>query len=201
LLTDDPQIAGLINGFVEQVKNEATPVTEEFLRRIESLPVNRIGGISRKSKKKVEGGQSRVWFVATTPLSEKIAKAEESYEQIGTEHAKKLIKSEGYEIYSMRWTGKSRFRSEAKPGDLVIEAFTEKRGNRNYVEIYGPFHILDRQPEKQWTRFFLEIPPESEYFLWKDIKGDFRSLGVSNITPNSTRELTGKALGIIKLME
>lgn len=135
LLTDDAQIAALIQGFIESVKNEAVSVTEEFLQRIESLPVVRSPGINRRSKKKVEIGESRVWFIATRQLSERIATAEESFELEGLEEAEKRLEKDGYGIRSLRWSGKSRFRAEAKPGDLVIESLTEKRGSRKYIQI------------------------------------------------------------------
>jgi hypothetical protein len=201
LFTDDSQIAGLIQGFIENVKSESIQVTEEFLRRIEALPVDRTPGISRRSTKKIHVGKSRVWFISTRELSERIINAEESFERKGRKEAKKRIEKEGYEVRSIRWSGKSRFRSEAKPGDLVIEAFTEKRGTRKYVWVFQPAPILLRQDNDKWTRFYLEDPPDDTYYLWKDVKADFTRLGVSNITPNSTRELTGKALGILQLLE
>lgn len=201
LLTDDSQIAGLIQGFIENVKNECVPVTEEFLQRIEALPVVRAFGINRRSKKKIDIGESRVWLIATRQLSERITIAEESFELQGLKEAEKQIERDGYGIRSVRWSGKSRFRLEAKPGDLVIEAFTEKRGTRKYIQVFQVAPILHRQDNDKWTRFYLETPPDETYYLWKDVKADFTNLGVSNITPNSTRELTGKALGILQLME
>jgi hypothetical protein len=203
LLTDDRQVIGLIQGFIEKVKGESQPVDEDFLRRIESLPVVRNGGIPRRSKKRIDVGQSKVWLIATRELSDRLAKAEAELDQIGMEEAQKHVKSDGYEVRSIRWSGKSRFRSDAKPGDLVMEVYTEKRGKskRKYVEVYQAVPILHRQDEENWTRFYLEVPAERLYYGWKDIKADFASLGVLGISPNSTRELTGKALGILQLME
>ena len=201
LLTDDSQIAALIQGFIETIKAHSTPVTEEFLRAIEALPVVRAPGINRRSKKKIEVGKSRVWFIATRQLSERIANAEESFELQGLEEAEKRVEKEGYGVRSIRWAGKSRFRSEAKPGDLVIESLTEKRGTRKYVQVFRAAAILHRQDNDKWTRFYIATPPDGTYYLWKDMKAEFDSLGISNITPNSTRELTGKALGILQLME
>lgn len=201
LLTDDSQIAALIQGFIETIRDESTPVTEEFLRAIEALPVIRTHGINRRSKKKVNIGQSRVWFIATHQLSKRIVNAEESFELQGLEEAEKHIEKEGYGVRSIRWSGKARFRSEAKPGDLVIESFTEKRGTNKYIKVFRATPILHRQDNDKWTRFYVEIPPDVTYYLWKDMKAKFTSLGVSNITPTSTRVLTGKALGILQLME
>ena len=201
LLTDDLQVIGLIQGFIEEVKDEAEPVTEDFLRRIELLPVIRKGGISRKSKKKINIGKSRVWLISTAPMSDKLMKAEEEFILTGTEEAKKHLKSSDNEVEPIRWHGKSRFRSKAKRGDLIVQVFTERRGKRKYIEVYRPAPLLHRQDEAKWTRFYIEVPKQQLYYRWKDIKKDFTSLGVLNITPNSTRELTGKALGILQLME
>ncbi|MBL8501068.1 MAG: phospholipase D-like domain-containing protein [Nitrosomonas sp.] len=201
LLTDDIQIVGLISGFIERLRSESVPVDSKFLQRIEALPVVRASGISRRSKKKIEVGKSRVWFIATRSLSDKIINAEEAFEQEGREEAEKRVVRDGYSVWSVRWTGKSRFRLEAKPGDLVIEAFTEKRGKSKYIQVFRAAPILHRQDTDKWTRFYLEIPPDAPSYLWKDVKADFESIGVSNITPNSTRELTGKALDILARME
>jgi hypothetical protein len=201
LLTDDLQVVGLIQGFIEKVKRESERVNEDFLRRIESLPVVRTGGIQRKSKEKIGVGESRVWLIATHNLSDRLAKAEEPFEQVGMEEAHKHLRSEGYEVRSIRWSGKSCFKLEAKRGDLVIEVFTEKRGKRKHVEVYKAAPILHRQDQEKWTRFYLEVPAERTHYGWKDIKADFAGLGVLNVTPNSTRELTGKAIGILQLME
>lgn len=201
LLTDDAQVAALIHGFIEKVKGESLRVTADFLQRIEAIPVVRTPGIPRRSKSRIDVGRSRVWFISTCPLSARITDAEDGYEQDGMEEAEKLVEKDGYGVRSVRWSGKSRFRAEAKPGDLVIEAFIEKRGTRKYIQVFQAAPILHRQDHDKWTRFYMEVPPDDSHYLWKDVKADFASLGVSNITPNSTRELTGKALGILQLME
>lgn len=201
LFTDDSQIAALIQGFIETIKNDSIPVTEEFLRAIEVLPVVRSPGINRRSKRKVAIGKSRVWFIATHPLSERIANAEESFELQGLEVAEKHLKNKGYSVRSIRWAGSSRFRSEAKPGDLVIESHTQKRGTRKHIQVFRAAPILHRQENDKSTRFYIEVPPDGTYYLWKYIQAEFARLGVTNITPNSIRELTGKAIGILQFME
>jgi len=200
LLTDDLQIGGLIQAFVEAVKDESKRVDEKFLKRIEALPVVQAKGITRSSKKKVNIGTSRVWFIATRVLDDKIAEVEAEYESKGLKRAVKNIEKTGYEIRSLRWTGKSRFRAEAKQGDLVIEALTTKRGKRNYVQIFRAASIRHRQDHEKWTRFYIEVPPERKHFLWKDIKAKLDGLGVSGINPNSVKELSGAALGILQRM-
>jgi hypothetical protein len=84
-----------------------------------------------------------------------------------------------------------------------MEVLTENRGKtkRKHVEVYKAAPILHRQDADKWTRFYLEIPTERSSYRWKEINADFASLGVLNVTSNSTRELTGKAIGILQLME
>jgi hypothetical protein len=125
----------------------------------------------------------------------------EAFAQVGVQEAEKHLQNDSYEVRPIRWSGKCRFRSEAKPGDLVVEILTQKRGKRKYIRVYPPAPILHRQDEARWTRFYIEVPVERSDYLWRDIKADFASLGVLNVSPDSTRELTGKALGILQLME
>src|SRR5262249_11489004 len=201
LLTDDLQVVGLVHGLIEKVKSEAEPIIEDFLRRIELLPVTRVGGLRRTSKTKIEIGKSRVWLVSTRELSDRLVEIEEAFEAIGTEEARKHLKDKGYTVESIRWTGKSRFRSEAKQGDLVVEVFTKRRGNRRYTRVYQAAPLIYRQDEGHWTRFYLEVTVKRPSARWRDTKAKFESLGVTNITPSSERELTGKALGILQLMD
>jgi hypothetical protein len=201
LLTDDRQVIGLIQAFIERVKGESEPGNEEFLRHIESLPVIRNGILPRKSKKKIDVGQSRVWLIAARYLSDRLAKAEEALQKVGMEVAENHIKPDSYEVWPIRWSGKSRFRSEAKSGDLVIVVFTEKQEKRKDVRVYKAAPILHRQDDEKCTWFYLEFPSEPTPYSWDDIQAHFVSLGALNFTPNSTRELTGKAIGILQLME
>src|SRR5207237_9014633 len=68
LFTDDPQVVALALGFIDKVKNEADPITEDFLTRIESLPVIRAGGIPRKNTQRITVSRSRGWSLARRDL-------------------------------------------------------------------------------------------------------------------------------------
>lgn len=201
LLTDDAQIRGLVLGFIERVKSESTRVTAQFLKRIEALPVTKAVFIGGKRTKKITIGQSRVWLVSTEPLSDRISAAEEVFEQKGHLKAQQNIQKKGGESYSIRCTSKTRFRREAKLGDLVIEVNSEKRGKRTTITVSPPVAVLYRQNTKKWTRIYLESAPGDAYYRWRDVKRDFVSLGVTNISPKSTKELTGNALGILQLLK
>jgi hypothetical protein len=199
LLTDDPQVTALVQAFVDKVKDEADEVNSDFLKRIESLPVTRGRAWGRTRKRKIAVGESRVWFISTGPLSDEELKTEEQFIQAGRKEAERHRTSPYSDVEPIRWAGKSRFRSQAKPGDLILQAYIERRGKR--IEVYGPAPIRHRQDEERWTRFYVEVLRPTVCYPWKDVKSDFRSLGIRNITPHSTRELRGKALGILHLLE
>jgi hypothetical protein len=202
LLSDDPQVAALVRGFIEQARKAAKPVDEVFLKRIETIPVVRAGGGTRRKARRVSGGISRLWLISTRPLSSKISSAEAGAEKSGMAQARKKLKHDDYEINRIRWCGKSRFRSQAKPGDLVIEVYREKRGKRTFTEVYRAAPIIHRQDSDKWTRFYLEIPPGDEvYYLWHEFKSDLVRLGFKNVSPKSNRELTERATQVLACLE
>lgn len=202
LLSDDPQVAALVRGFIEQARKVAKPVDGFFLERIEAIPVVRTGRMPKRNPKRVDVGISRLWLVSTRPLSEKISLAEVDAERLGMAKAEKYLKQTDYEIRTLRWSGTSRFRKEAKAGDLLIEVMREKRGKRTFTEVYRPAPIIHRQDSDRWTRFYLEIPPDDDvYYLWNEFKSDLVRLGFKNVSPKSTRELTERATQVLACLE
>lgn len=199
LLTDEPQVVALALAFIEKVRVRALRVTPAVARRLQLLPVTRRRRIPRRREDKITVGESRVWFVSTHPLSGRIIDSEAAFEAAGIEQARKHARR-GYRIDWMRWAGKSTFRMQAKAGDVVIQAFTHRTGRRQFTEVYAPSPIIHRQDEASWTRFYLEYPPDDGYYGWRDVESDFKALGV-RISRNSTRELTGKALGILDMLK
>jgi hypothetical protein len=202
LLSDDLQIAALARGFIEQAQKAAKRVDENFLKRIEAIPVVRTGRMSKRNPKRVAGGISRLWLISTRPRRKKESSAEINAEKRGMLKAKKNLNRADYEIRTLRWFGISRFRKEAKPGDLVIEVMREKRGKRTFTEVYRAAPIIHRHDWSKWTWFYLETPPEDDvYYLWNEFKSDLVRLGFKNVLPNSTRELTERATQVLACLE
>jgi hypothetical protein len=192
----------LIRGFIEQARKAAKPVDEVFLKRIEAIPVVRTGKMPKRNPKRVAVGTSRLWLVSTRPLSERISVAEADAEKRGMAKAAKNLKRSDYEIRTLRWFGKSRFRKEAKPGDLVIEVLRQKRGKRTFTQVYQAAPIIHRQDSDKWTRFYLETPLDDDvYYLWNEFKSDLVRLGFKNISPKSNRELTERATQVLACLE
>ena len=198
LLTDDVRTAALARGFIEQVRKGAKRVDESFLRRIESIPVVRSGRMTGRKRKPVASSESRIWLVSTSPRGNKVEKSEAAVEKKGMAEAKRLLMNVEDEIESLRWTGKSRFRSEAQPGHLVIQAYREKRGLRTFTEVYRPVPIIHREDSENCTFFYLEVPPDAdEFYCWSGFKSELVRLGIKSASPNSTRELTGQSQHVI----
>lgn len=211
LLTSDRQVVGLIRGYIEQIKNEAIELDDDLLRKLEAIKVERRGGPVKRKRKKINVGQARVWFVATYPLSERIQEAERDEIEAGMEEAGEIVtasrgstgqrrrqkKLDDYSIGLLRMVGRARFREEAKPGDLIIECCTTKKGARKFVTVEGPFPIVHRKAADNCIHFYYEKSDSSPVLKWRDAEKAFRTLGIANLKPGSTRELTGTALGIL----
>ncbi|MFZ1568307.1 MAG: hypothetical protein WAT29_05760 [Thiolinea sp.] len=201
LLTDDIQIIGLVHGFIENLRQQSIPIDEVFLKYIELLPVAPRVDIKRFNKNPIFVGKSRVWFIGTRELSNRILHAEQELVEQGRKEAEKRVKKENYSVWPIRYIGKSKFRLEAKPGDVVIEAFSETNGSEKETVVYRPVPILHRLDDSKCTYFYVENTPDDQCFDWLHIKSEFEHLGIFNITPNSTKELIGKALAILSLIE
>ena len=201
LLTDDRQIAGLIQAFIEQVRRQAIPITARLLARLEALPVDRRAPPRRLRRNGISGGKSRVWIASTIELPEEVSKAEAAFETAGKRRARQLLSDAKNEPYMLRWFGRSLFRAEAKPGDLVIEVsrIGGKRSTR--YSVLEPRVICYRQDGMTWTRFYLEGSRNPAEYSWRDVKNDFAKLGHRNISARTTRELTGSAANIVSLLE
>ncbi len=135
-----------------------------------------------------------VWFIAVHDTT--TTDAEDAAEDQGHKERQK-VENTSCEVRTFLWRGgRSRFLAQARPGDLVIEAFTDGKGN---TKISRPTPILHRENiigNKTW--FYLETPPGETYpWEWEEIRNYFEELGVNHIRPTSVRELTGRALDIL----
>jgi hypothetical protein len=201
LLTDDLQVLALIQGFIEQLRHSAIAVDKNFLKRIEAIPVEKFWKGPKRKLKSIASDTSRLWLVGTQPIGSKIMNREVKFVEAGKSEASKKLKKGRYEIDYIRWAGQSKFRAEAKPGDLVIQVFRQKMGKRVHIEVYRAAPILHRQDEGNWTRFYLEVPADNhDYYPWKEFKSDLVRLGFENIKPGSTREITERASAVLACM-
>jgi PLD-like domain len=199
LLTDDLRISALARGFIEQARRRSHRVDEAFLDRIGKIPVTRVSGQPVRKAKPIASSESRVWLVSTRPRSDKTPPEELAAEKTGMSQAKKKLRRGGYEIDDLRWSGRSRFRSEAQPGHLVIQVYREKRGSRTFTEVYRPVRIIHRHEAAKCTFFYIEVSADDDsFFRWSELKSELLRLGCKNVSPNSERELTGQSQRVLE---
>jgi hypothetical protein len=110
--------------------------------------------------------------------------AEQRAAERKTEHDKS---GAGY----IRWSGNSKFRHEARPGDLVIQAWTPTRKSLR-GKIFAPAPLLRCRAVGNVTHFFIEeyadaedtaIPYGAFKKLWAELGGS------DTLTVKSTREI------------
>jgi len=183
LITTRSQIRSQVSALIHNIIKASTLIDDAFIRHIISLPVNRrFRPFASRKKSKVEGIGTRYWILNTRPL-DNYPVYEDKFIEKGEDKARNVVKDPEAEIYWVRCTGKSRFRSLAKPGDTIIEITKYKRN----ATVAAPRPILVRQHHKKWTRFYLG---ESNIEMsWTDFETKLKKVGLRKIKKTSTREL------------
>lgn len=163
LLTNRLQVRSQARVFIDRVISNSEPIDQKRLEYICSIPVIvRPPSTNIHKENPIEEIGNRVWIVSTHLLSPERYRHEEEFVEKGVEEARSKASNPESDISWIRWHGKSKFRSFVKVGDTVIEM----RGNkqRNRYQVIQPRPILVRQDHEKWTRFYIEDPPEYQYF-------------------------------------
>ncbi len=199
LVTHRFQARSQIRAFIQKLIPISTPIDSGFVARVLNLPVavRRRGGAPRAAGS-VEQPTNKTWVVSTTPLSEQIHEREAEFAEAGEQTARERMTDPEDSVSWIRWVGKNRFRSTAKEGDSVIELERNKQKTR--CRVIQPRSILLRQDHGNWTRFYLDDPPEYNYFSWREFTAEIEGSGIRRITMNTTRELTPREVAIMELL-
>ena len=97
------------------------------------------------------------------------------------------------EIYWVRFTGKKRFRQQARPGDSVIEILTQNRK----TTVAAPRGIVVRQDQDRWTPFYLA--GEAEQMSWTRFEGELEKIGMKGkVRKTSVRELAPREAALME---
>ncbi len=153
-VTDHPTAVSMATYLVEALAAEADPVNKPFLRRIQRIKVTRRGrGGRRRRRTEIKVPQPHTWIAAIHELVRDFPREEEAIAK-GQEIAETKRMKESSGVEWIRFTGHSRFRSQAKRGDNVIQLWC---GNaKSPQRVYRAAPILHRQDEATCTRFYLE---------------------------------------------
>ena len=180
LVTDQPGVVSAARLLIERLKTEGDIVDEAFVSRISKLPVTKRMSASggRKRKRKADP-TPRYWLVGLKPVQEK--EEEQPVAEEGLVEAEKHLSQEDSSVSRIRFRGNSRFRREAKKGDVVVCIWTENgKGKPNAVYHHAP--ILDRKDDKanDVTWLYVEEYPNADEttLTWKQFQKLYSQVGV-----------------------
>jgi hypothetical protein len=197
LLTDRQQVVAQATAFIHGLREVSEPVGDDFLQRILQIKVLRPerGRVhSRKGRTTPFG--NRVWLVSVHELVEHAFPGEELFVEEAQEKAESLATDRDSTISWIRWTGKGRFRSVARPGDRVIQVWHSLSGKRTTV--FAPCPLVLRQDRDHWSRFYIAEPEDCHNLSWKQFEKEANKHGLSRISKNSVRELSPREVLLIE---
>lgn len=191
-VTDSPQIMSGLSAVIDQLMHQCKPVDHGFIQHISSIKVVRQPRANRLSRKiQLDAQKNRTWIIGVRELDESRYVKEEGAITKGEARAEKLKTVRSAEVGWIRWSGKSRFRAEAKNGDTVIQIW-RSLNNKKPPKVYKRAAILLRQEELKCTRFFIEEPrnAQNEGLSWQRFKKLLESVNFpGRVGPSSERLL------------
>jgi len=195
LLTHRLQIRSQVRAFVQMLIPSSTRIDAAFVARACMLPIalKPMGGNVPRAD--IKQPSNRWWVVSTVPISDKIQEREAKLEETGSEVAKSRMSDPENSLNWIRWVGKGAFRTNAQEGDLIIELDCNRERTR--CRVNQPRSIVHRQVHGNWTRFYIEDPPDGTYFSWSDFLGELKRVGIRGIDKRTTRELKPKEIDLM----
>jgi hypothetical protein len=157
LFTDQASVVAMTRLFLEKLRRKSKRIDDEFIERIAAIKVTprRRGKPSTAPSIKLPTSQ-RTWLVGSAPFSEPRASREDKLAADGMVEAQKVVSRPTSWVDWRLTVGSSKFRREARPGDLIIIAWRETGEEDEPVEVYRPAPILKRREEKHGTRIYFE---------------------------------------------
>jgi len=196
LLTSRLTVISQAKAFVHLAKNEAEGIDSAFIERILKIRVKRRRPISAPGRRKPKILGSRFWIVRVYPIESDRYQNEEKYIERATEKLREITGNKNIEPDWIRWTGKARFRKDAKAGDTIVQLWSNRNGKQ--VTVYPPTAILFRQDKDKWTRFYCDPESELPEMAWTVFQKKLRKLGITHVTRNTVRELNKQDASIIE---
>ena len=196
LLSDRKQVVAQATAFIHALRETSQRIDDDFLRRILKIKVRfaRRRGPKRKGQATRLG--NRVWFISVHQLAENSFPKEEPFVEKAEEKATDLVADKDATISWIRWTGKSRFRAVAQPGDLVIQIVKSLSGKR--ITVFSPCPIVYRQDVAHWTRFYVSESEDCESQSWERFQKAAKQHGLSRVSKNMVRELNSREALVIE---
>ena len=195
LFTDRKQIVSQATAFVHQIRENSQKIDEQFLRRILKIKVQRTPRHGAIHKPPPRLGD-RAWVVSVRKLSDESFPNERDVVEKAEKKANLLLVDKDATVSWIRFTGRSRFRSRARPGDVVVQIWESQTGKR--IDVYEPASIVLRRNVAHWTRFYIAEPEDSSCITWDRFRKQAKGYGLTRISPHSVRELSSREILILE---
>lgn len=196
LLTSRPTVVSQAKAFVHMVKNEAEQIDRTFIERVLKFRVKRAKPIPALHRRKRKSLGSRFWIVRVHEIESDRYQNEQKYIDQATEKLRAMTGDEEMEPDWIRWTGKVRFRKDARAGDTIVQLWSTPKGNQ--VTVYPPTPILFRQDRQNWTRFYCDTESELSELSWAEFQKKLRKLGITYVKKNTVRELNKQDAAVVE---
>lgn len=196
LLTDRKQVVAQATAFIHALRESSEEIDDDFLRRILKIRVRPARRRGPKRKGQATRFGNKVWLISVRQLADDSFPKEQPFVERAEEKAKILVADKDATISWIRWTGKDRFRSDSRPGDIVVQIWISLSGKRTTV--FAPCPIIFRQDVAHWTRFYVSEPEDCQSLSWERFKKETKKLGLSRVSKNSVRELNPREVLLIE---
>lgn len=180
LVTDQPAIVSSARLLIEQLKSTGDEVNDSFISRISKLPVTKRKGVrTGRKRKRTNDTVPRSWLVGLKSVEEK--EAEQAFVEEGLEEAEKHVSNEDSSVSWIRFRGDSRFRREAKAGDVIVCIWTATpKGKPHRVYHHAPILLRKDDNETDVSWFYVEEYPDAEdtTITWKRFQKLYSQIGL-----------------------
>jgi hypothetical protein len=196
LLTARKQIVAQATAFIHALRKSSEEIDPDFLRRILEIKVRPARRHESKRKGRMKRFGNKVWLVSVRELAEDDFPKEQAFVEKAEEKANDLVADKDTTISWIRLIGKARFRSAARPGDIVVQIWKSFSGKQ--ISVLAPYPIVFRQDVSHWTRFYLAESEDCQKISWERFGKEAVKHGLTRISKNSIRELNPRELLIIE---
>ncbi len=193
--SNDPHAVSQAMSFVDYLTKspKARLIDDDFLTRIEALPVVRTGPAGGGKRKSTRSAPQplRSWLLVT---EEKEFPDDESWCESSTKQAEMRHAKAGHEVSWFWWykNHRSKFNAQCKKGDIVLQIrMPTWSSNKVEVKRHGTICDIDAEPGGQ-ARVFSVLRGESaaDSIKWAAFKALAKRAGwKAQIVPHSCREI------------
>lgn len=196
LVTDRKQVVFQATAFILALRESSEEIDDDFLQRILKIIVRTAGRRGPKRTGQAPRFGNKVWLVSARHVPDGSFPKEQPFVEKAETKAKDLTADRDSALSWIRFTGKGRFRSVARPGDIVIQIRKSLSGKRTTV--FAPCPIVFRQDVAHWTRFYVAESEDCESLSWERFKKEAKKHGLSRISKDSLRELNPRQVLLIE---